>query len=82
MDIHRIAQESIEKVLKAEGQRLLDEACRMRPVIVGDLHYTWYGKEYTAYGEFGFTPATDNTIDSTAIVIDDTVKALPPGGEH
>ncbi len=68
-------REMIHEALVREGARLVEQAKQMRPVIVGDL---WYDAPFYAYGQSPVECGQPPTIvDSTAIVIDEDVKALP-----
>ncbi len=67
MDLDTMVWDALAKAMEAEGRRLEAKAHLMRPVVWGDL-------PYVTSIEYGQRP---NTIDSTAVVIDDSMKALP-----
>lgn len=64
---------ALHEAIEAEGQRLLEQAYQMRPLVTDDfVDATAYA--YAAFVEYGQPP---NTVESTVIVIDENVKALP-----
>jgi hypothetical protein len=73
MDIEEVIRDAMKKAIETAGQRLLEQACQMEPIHADDfldsLHYS-----YAAFTEYG---KQANVIDSTAIVIDESIPALP-----
>jgi hypothetical protein len=63
------------KALEECGVQIVNNALNNVPR-VGNLHYS-------AFTEYGRSPIVDlsNTIDSTAVVVDDDVKLLPAPDE-
>ena len=76
MDIGTMIRNALQEAIGEEGQRLLEQAKQMRPLVVDDLRYV-------AFIENGqWHVDLTNTVDSTAIVIDENVKALPAPQEE
>lgn len=70
MDIKATIQNALVMAIQTAGEELLQEVWSVQPLCVGDLHgeapRTEFGKSATI-------------IDSTAVVIDEEIKALPAG---
>jgi hypothetical protein len=71
MDIAEIIRATLQQALDEEGQRLVEQACRMEPLVVDDLRYV----AFTEDGQWHVD--LTNVIDSTAIVLDESIPALP-----
>lgn len=72
-------EEAMQKAINDLAQQVKDEALAMRPTLVGDLHYLIDPNynPYAPFHEFNRASEPSNVIDSTATVIDESVKALP-----
>lgn len=71
----------VNKALQDAAASLTEETRKAQPLLVGNLHRSAMGP-YTAYAEYGRSPVDlSNVVDSTATVIDESVKVLPSPGE-